>query len=92
MREYDLAARWGGEEFIMMLPYTGIKDATVVAERIRNRIENYTFRHQDVSIKATMTFGVCLINDDMSLDECIKGADQALYSGKESGRNKVVVA
>lgn len=73
-------------------PATDVLDATVVAERIRSKIENTAFMYDGESVKATMTFGICIISDEMTLADCINGADEALYNGKESGRNKVVVA
>ena len=86
-RQSDIPIRWGGEEFMVLLPETDMDGAKKLAERIRAEIEMHEFTtagHQ------TASFGVALLTDSHST--LIKHADEALYKAKENGRNIVVVA
>ena len=91
LRKYDVLARYGGEEFLTLLPETDLMGAKTVAERFRSTIENTTVTYGKLSIKATITLGVSLYDSALGVDRSIQMADRALYEGKESGRNKVVV-
>lgn len=91
LRKYDVLARYGGEEFLTLLPETDLQGAKTVAERFRKTIENTTVTYGKLSIKATITLGVSLYDSALGVDRSIQMADRALYEGKESGRNKVVV-
>lgn len=92
LREQDQAARWGGEEFLLMLVETDLHDARVVAEKIRKAIVAQAFLYKDLTLSVRMTFGVSVFDDyEKSVDECIKEADLALFSGKKHGKNQVVV-
>jgi diguanylate cyclase (GGDEF)-like protein len=88
-RQEDLVARWGGEEFIMMLPGTGAKEATVLGERIRYRLEKTTFPSSD--IRVTASFGVTAYQLGDTVDGFIERADQALYEAKSLGKNQVTL-
>ena len=97
LREYDIASRYGGEEFCILLPNTAIDEAKVVAERLRYAVENSkidiksekTSRMENISV--TISVGVAQLKaDDMPEDLYMK-ADKALYDAKESGRNRVVI-
>lgn len=93
VRGIDFTARWGGEEFLIMLVETDLDDGQNVAERIRRKIEGTKFEYKDVTIPITMTFGLSVYkgaSDD--IEACIKRADQALYKGKYQGKNKVVAS
>lgn len=93
VRGIDCPSRWGGEEFLIMLVETDLDGGQKVAERIRKRIENTVFKYKDTEIPVTMTFGLSMYqgtNDNM--EDCIKRADNALYEGKNQGRNRVIVA
>ena len=93
VRGIDFTARWGGEEFLIMLVETDLDDGQNVAERIRRKIESTKFEYNDVTIPITMTFGLSVYkgaSDD--IEACIKRADQALYKGKYQGKNKVVAS
>lgn len=92
IRKQDLVARWGGEEFIFLLPGSPLEGGQKVAEAIRKKIsaESFSFNGQRMSI--TLTLGVCEFNGTMGIDACIKKADEALYRGKERGKNCVVLA
>lgn len=84
-RQSDIPVRWGGEEFAILLPETGLKGGIVLAERIRQTIETYPFK--DVG-HITASFGVASLTGNRQ--ELIERADSALYKAKKSGRNKVV--
>lgn len=89
IRTSDCIARWGGEEFLLFLPRTPIKGAFHIAERVRQEIENHLFDCQCVCVKATMTLGIAVYQEGLSLDEIVKHADIAVYNGKNNGRNQV---
>lgn len=89
-RKIDIVARWGGEEFIMLLPSTGMLGAGVLAERFRKNISEMVYPYNDMELHITMTFGYARYNGELNLDECIKQADRALIHGKNSGKNRVV--
>jgi len=90
LRQYDVVSRWGGEEFLLILPDTGIKDANIVAEHIRTELENHEFNFNGQKISVTMTLGVAQHKSGNTLYDTIKQADDVLYIGKGSGRNSVV--
>lgn len=90
-REYDVVARFGGEEFAVMLPETEPGDALIVAERIRERIAATEFEVTTSvkPIRATMSFGIAGLEDSKQpVDNLIHNADVALYQAKENGRNR----
>lgn len=92
LRYQDIVSRWGGEEFLIFLPETSIEGGKIVAEKLRSKIESTCLRLKDAEFSITMTFGVTQFSEEIGVDGCVKQADQALYLGKESGRNKVVVS
>ncbi len=86
-RNSDLFARWGGEEFVLLLPETSLQEALAVAERLRKSLSDYDF---DKCHQVTASFGVVEIEScDESLDALIEKVDQALYKAKNNGRNRV---
>ena len=91
LRKYDVFARYGGEEFLTLLPETDLAGAETVAERFRKQIEKMTVHYADFTIKITITLGVARYDARLGADRSIQMADKALYRGKESGRNQVVV-
>lgn len=90
-RKSDQVCRWGGEEFLLLLPDTDADGAAVMAESLRAAVASATFSCEDRSLRATMTFGVTACGWDVSIDDGIRKADAALYAGKTGGRNRVVV-
>lgn len=97
LREYDVAGRYGGEEFTILLPSAGIKDACMVAERLRKAVEKHlvdisklTPEHKNISV--TISLGVYQMQDGDEIPDLIIKADRALYEAKTGGRNKVVSA
>lgn len=91
LRKYDVFARYGGEEFLTLLPETDLEGAAVVAERFRKKIERMTVHYGDYTINVTVTLGVAKFDERLGADRSIQQADKALYQGKESGRNQVVI-
>lgn len=92
LRKSDVVARYGGEEFVILLPQTRKCDALIVAERIRNAVENHPFpgRETQPSGRITISVGVAaLFEDAPNAEELIRAADRAMYAAKTSGRNKV---
>lgn len=88
IRQSDTFARWGGEEFVILLSQTNIKTAEVFANKLRELVEKYEFKN----IKhITVSMGVVEFNEKYTLEEFIKAADNALYLAKENGRNKVEI-
>ncbi len=91
IRKQDSLSRWGGEEFLLLLPETNLDGAAVIAEKLRKIIENHLFRYNTIDLKITMTFGVSMLNGKETVDQCIIKADKALYKGKQSTKNCVVI-
>ena len=94
-RETDVAARFGGDEFALVLPDTGSEGAVAVAERVRERIAAYSFltASDGLDIHLTASVGVATLPDvAASADELIKAADMAMYRVKEQGKDGVVLA
>ncbi len=90
IRRQDIVARWGGEEFIFLLPESPLNGAIKVAESIRSRIEEEVFLFNNIKHTLTMTFGVAEFDGTTGMHACIKKADEALFRGKEKGKNKVM--
>jgi diguanylate cyclase (GGDEF)-like protein len=91
-REIDRVGRYGGEEFMLLLPGTVLDAAVTFAERVRKRIEGHTFTFDGGTLQRTASFGVSgwphpTIRDSDSL---VRAADDALYVAKETGRNRVI--
>ena len=90
LRESDVIARWGGEEFLILLPSLNAQEAYWVAEKLRKCVAELDIEALPHSIKVTITCGVADIKDYNSIDACIHAVDKKLYKGKELGRNAVV--
>ncbi len=92
LRSQDLLARWGGEEFLILLPDTDLEGGITVAEKIRLQIAQSGFRREKKGLALTISFGVACYKTDQSIDDCVKAADAALYRAKQAGRNRVEIA
>lgn len=90
MRDYDILARWGGEEFIVLLPNTELKNAINIANKYRETIRNEVFTVAGNSLRVSLTAGAADIEGYTSVDQCIKRADDLLYEGKNLGRDQVL--
>lgn len=96
LREYDIASRYGGEEFSILLPYTKIEEAFAVAQRLRLAVENTPIdiskeKGELANINVTVSIGVYQFKKDDSPQDLYQNADKALYEAKTHGRNKVVI-
>nr|WP_237562057.1 diguanylate cyclase [Halomonas icarae] len=93
LRPQDVIGRFGGEEFIVALPETHLKDARMVAERLRSKVRELTVMEAMPDHRLTVTIGIAeVLDEETDLDELIQRADRALYDGKHGGRNRVVVS
>jgi diguanylate cyclase (GGDEF)-like protein len=90
IRQEDLAARFGGEEFILMLPGTTLENATILAERLRESLENLTF--SPLKTRVTASFGAAQYRPDDTFETLVNRADEAMYAAKAAGRNRVMTA
>ena len=98
LREYDIAGRYGGEEFSILLPFTKINEAKMVAERLRKAVESKTIDISKVNnendtktLKITISMGIYEIKENDKEEDLLLKADKALYQAKNTGRNKVVI-
>jgi diguanylate cyclase (GGDEF)-like protein len=91
LRQYDSAARFGGEEFALLLPETGLDGAKLVAERLRQAISALAFTGPLSALKISVSIGVATIPHSRvhSISDLIRAADDALYAAKRNGRNRV---
>jgi diguanylate cyclase (GGDEF)-like protein len=92
IRTYDAVARWGGEEFLLLLPATNRDQAITLAERVRKTVEarKFEFDSGKRSVTVTLTLGVSIVSSGDTIDSMIKRADMALYHGKRKSRNCVI--
>ncbi len=92
LRVNDLIGRYGGEEFIVLLPETNKKQALLVAEKIRHAIENLQIPQQKEYLSVTISIGIAPFQDGKPISEdiLIRNADKALYEAKNSGRNRAI--
>ena len=89
-RDIDLIGRYGGEEFIAILPNTNKDGAFKFADKIRNIIKNTKFMYKNTRINVTISGGVAERKEVNSKEELLKLADDRLYKAKKSGRDKVI--
>ena len=98
IREYDIACRYGGEEFFIILPQTKLPEATSVAQRLRKVLEETKMDIREAGVdgieylKVTASLGVCAYESTMTADTFAQTADKALYEAKTTGRNRVIVS
>jgi diguanylate cyclase (GGDEF)-like protein len=90
-RDTDAVARFGGDEFVILLPDTGWQGALTFAERLRRRVDDFTFGPPGSPMTITISVGVALARgtDPISPEELLKEADRSLYKAKQQGRNRV---
>lgn len=91
LRQNDVVARWGGEEFIILLPDTNLDSAAEIMERLRQAVASHEFKWKGKTLQITITagLGTCM---GRNLDASLQPVDQALFLGKEKGRNRLVIA
>lgn len=91
VRRQDTICRWGGEEFMLLLPETDESGAARLAEKLRSLVERLEFSYCGFPVSVTLSFGVHACGPDKDIDYHIRKADQKLYMAKRQGRNQVVV-
>ena len=93
VRQSDIVARFGGEEFAIILPSTDTENAVLFADKIRKDIESISYKENGTSIKFTISIGVDKFNyeNDNNASDSLNRADKALYEAKTTGKNKVSV-
>lgn len=97
VRTTDLACRYGGEEFVVLLPRTFLEEACRVAQRVRTGVKSLQFQPPDPNggpaqtVGITVSLGVAEYRSGLSLEDLVRRADQALYAAKEAGRDRVAV-
>mgnify|MGYP001571118453 CR=1 FL=1 len=92
LRETDLVARWGGEEFVAALLGADLKAAKKVGENLRSAVEKREILVDGHAIKVTISLGIAGYGKENSLEEIIHKADQAMYEAKRQGKNRVIVS
>jgi two-component system cell cycle response regulator len=95
LRSFDTVARWGGEEFVVIMPEAETRVAMAVAERLRNKMseQSITVRHTVGTLNVTVSIGVAIAGDDITTpDDLLRAADSALYEAKRQGRDRVIKA
>lgn len=90
VRESDIIGRFGGEEFVILLPETGLKNAAEVAERLRKTAETCSTPLDESEVSVTISLGVASLDESCEdIDALFRRADQALYAAKQGGRNQI---
>jgi diguanylate cyclase (GGDEF)-like protein len=93
MRAYDLCARWGGEEFLIIVPdVASAEELLATAEKLRAAVEEHPLQVRGASVALTISIGCCVAAPDASIDAMTKAADDALYRAKQQGRNRALLA
>ena len=92
MRKQDIVGRWGGEEFLLLLPETNMAGGKKIAEKLRLRIKNESIEYKGNILNVTITIGVSVYDRVRDVNESIKEADKAMYFGKIRNKNCVVTS
>jgi diguanylate cyclase (GGDEF)-like protein len=90
-RQVDRCGRWGGEEFLLLMPHANLPQARLALERIRKRLSDLPMREHD-TLRVTLSAGVAQWVPGESVDGWLERADHAMYEAKHSGRNRVLTA
>lgn len=85
-RNTDVVGRWGGEEFLIVCEHTEIGKAMILAETLREKIENHSFGQAG---NLTASFGLSTFSQGMTVEQLVRKADEALYKAKSEGRNRI---
>jgi len=89
LRQIDLISRYGGDEFLILLPETDLPHAIPVAERLRKQAADMAFPAEDTLVKVTLSAGIAYLEDNDTLEALIERTDQALYKAKQAGKNRI---
>ena len=90
IRKSDIVSRWGGDEFLILLPETGLSGGTDLANKLLEIFRKKVFKYSNIKINITMSFGVFEYTKDKSINECIKSVDDLLIRAKQTGKDRVV--
>jgi diguanylate cyclase (GGDEF)-like protein len=91
VREIDLIGRYGGDEFLIILPDTKLKKASIIANRILKSVVSENYIINDLNIKVSISVGISEYIIDETIDNFIERVDKALYDAKNSGRNCIKI-
>jgi len=95
VRRIDIVGRYGGEEFMVLMPHASAEVAEVIAERIRKAVEGFAFTTQDITARITLSIGLATYPNPaagiIDKDTFLNAADQALYRAKSAGKNRLVI-
>jgi len=92
LRQVDLFGRVGGEEFMALLPETGLEAAAMVAERLRNALAAHAVSASKPEVRVTISLGVAQLGPETRLNDLMRLADDAMYQAKQNGRNRVEIS
>jgi diguanylate cyclase (GGDEF)-like protein len=92
LRDFDTVGRYGGEEFLIILPNTDLEMAKAVAERVRAKVAAQPVHVPGERIRVTISLGIACRLSDWEANQMIEQADAAMYAAKQAGRNRVAVA
>ena len=91
LRNTDIVARWGGEEFLLLLPDTSLAGGRILVEKLRRKVSGTVITHDSQRIPVTVTAGIREAEASLSITQLLREADNALYNGKNNGRNQTAV-
>ena len=92
MRKQDSLARWGGEEYLFLLPETNGSQGMQLAEKLRTKVEKEQYTQDDKNFSVTVSIGLHQIVETDTINQSITIADTNLYKAKEQGRNRCIVS
>lgn len=90
IRDEDILGRWGGEEFLLYMPYTNTDQALPIIDDVRRDVEDHLFRTKDDTFALTITCGLSQFDTSDNYDGIFNRIDEALYDGKQNGKNKII--
>ena len=90
-RKSDIPIRYGGDEFIVILPETKLNDAVVVAKKIKDKINSIRFKKNEIEFKCSLSLGVTQVRDGDTMENVLDRVDQALYKTKENAKGEITV-
>ena len=91
VRPGDLTGRYGGEEFIVLLPMVSEEQVLQIAENIRSSVQKTKFNENNFTFSVTISIGIAKYNNNTTSNDVISLADKALYEAKQTGRNKIII-
>jgi diguanylate cyclase (GGDEF)-like protein len=92
VRASDIASRWGGEEFVIVLRDASLDAARVLGEKIRTQTQASTIEYERSRLVITVSIGIACLQPGETLEELLGRADQALYTAKHTGRNRISIS